>query len=406
MSQTPLTIRRGKEVRYDQTLDDFRPYHTDSPTPSKMALLLKGVDDGELATMVEMAEEIEGKDGHIQAIATQRRQAVTELEWEIEPKDANDTTAVEVAEYVQQQLESVDTWPETLEYLQTAIGPGVAVSEIIWHRGELVETNDVPGNRLIGNTANPNAIGIETPEHLVDGIPANIGKYIVHTPNCRAGYPLRVTLSRASFWPWVAKHHALGDVLQFSEQFGTPIKHFTYPKDATTKEVETLRDEAAKAGPDTFMVTAEGIKMALIESGKGTHPGEAINEAMDKLLSVLWLGQTLSTDAPDRGSYALGKVHQNTKASLTTNDIALEKRTIGRFVIAPMVRLRFPNKPVPMPTWHRIIEETRDLDGERMDMEQLRYAREFGLAIDPDDERKKLNLPMPKANAPPTNRMI
>ena len=113
----PLDTTPGKRVRHSEMLDDGRRYLTDQPTPDRMASLLKDVDNGDIAALAEMATEIEGKDAHIQAISGLRRQAVTELEWSIEPKDDKDRTAIEVAEYVQDRLESMVTWEETLEHL-------------------------------------------------------------------------------------------------------------------------------------------------------------------------------------------------------------------------------------------------------------------------------------------------
>ena len=392
----PLDTTTGKRVRHSPRLDDGRRYITDDPTPSKLASLLKAVDEGDIAALSEIATEIEGKDTHIQSVAMLRRQSVTELEWSIEPKDDEDRTAVEAAKYIQSQLESMLTWEETLEHLMTALGPGVSVSELVWHHGELVETNDVPGHRLTGHIDNPSRIGILTDAEPINGIPATEGKFVVHTPNCRAGFPLRVTLTRASIWPWIIKHHSVVDWVAFSETFGTPFKHWKYDPTATPEEIKDLENIAKHSGPDSYAVTAEGINLSLVESGKGSHPGEMLDERMDKKLSILWLGQTLTTDAPDRGSFALGKVHENVRVSITRHDIKTERRTIGRYVIAPMVRLKWPGRDVPIPWFKRTTFESRDLDAERMDMEKLRYADERNLLIDDKDRYELLNLPMPK----------
>ena len=392
----PLDTTTGKRIRYSQTLDDGRRYVTDAPTPSRLASLLKDVDGGAIAALSEISTEIEGKDPHIQAIAMLRRQAVTELEWSIEPRDSEDRTAVEVAEYVQNQLESMVTWAETLEHLETAVGPGVAASELIWYRGELVETNDVPGHRLTGHIDNPNRIGIITDAEPVNGIPAVEGKFVVHAPNCRAGFPLHVTLTRASIWPWIIKHHGLADWVAFSEVFGIPFKHWTYGETTTSEEITQLENVAKHAGPDSYAVTAEGVILKLIESAKGTHPAEMLNEWADKKLSILWLGQTLTTDVGTTGSFAMARVHENVKASITLHDIKTERRTIERYVIGPMVRLKWPGKKVPAPEFKRRIFESRNLDAERLNLEKLRYADERILPLDEADVYELLNLPMPK----------
>ena len=144
----PMETTRKREVRWSD-LDMQREYYSDAPTPKKLANLLKQIDEGCVDIACELMSEIEGRDGWIHQVAQQRREAVTALEWSIEPRDDTEP-AKEAAEYVQGVLDSVLNFAETLEWLQTGTGCGVAATELIWRSQHLVETNDVPGHRLIG----------------------------------------------------------------------------------------------------------------------------------------------------------------------------------------------------------------------------------------------------------------
>jgi len=400
-SLRPIITVSTKEIRHNEVLDDQRQYLSDAPTPAGMAILLKRIDDGAIGELCEIGEEIEGKDGHLQSVAALRRQAVTALEWSIDPHDTEDEDAVDVAKYVQRQLESIVTWPETLEHLATANGPGVAVTELVWRRGELAETNDVPGARLVSYPHCPSRIGILTSEDMVCGVPASEGKYIIHTPNCRAGQPIRVTLTRPSLYLWTLKHHGVSDWMAFSEVFGMPVKHFQYDPDTiTAEEKKYLIANAGLMGPDSRVITSKDVDFLMKESAKGTHPGQEIADWVDRKLSITWLGQTLTTETTGVGSFALGKVHDDIKTSLTVHDVATERRTIGRYVIAPMVRNRFPGQAVPMPFFNRHMVEAVDVESQTLNLDKLRYAREHGLRVDRKVEYEMLGIPMPKESDP------
>jgi phage gp29-like protein len=232
----PIVMQGGQrpQVRWSQRLDSWRRYLTDDPTPSQFSALLKQVDDGDLAAMVELNEEMEGKDAHLQNVAARRREALTALDWTITP----DTSAVDqakakkAAEFCDQQLLALKSFPETLEHLADAIGPGIAVTELMWHRGRIADTNDVPGHRLLGDIFDQRpGVWIETEDEPVTGIKARPLKYIVHTPNSRAGFPLRVTPTRANAYLWLIKHYCISDWTSFTETYGQPVRVATYEGD-------------------------------------------------------------------------------------------------------------------------------------------------------------------------------
>lgn len=148
-------VPAGRLVNYSRKLDVGRRYLTDSPTAIRFKAIQQAVDAGDIAAMVEMTEEMEGKDAHLQGVANTRRGAVTALEWKVVPDPEappeQEGAAQEAADFVSEHLTELSTWEGTLEHLSTAIGPNVAVVELVWRGGLLVDTVDVPGHRLLGN---------------------------------------------------------------------------------------------------------------------------------------------------------------------------------------------------------------------------------------------------------------
>jgi len=388
-------------VRHSQSLDSTRRYLTDSPTPEGLAQTLKSIDDGDLAAAIELCEEMEGKDAHLQGVANTRRQALTCLPWEILPDPAADDQdeAGIVADYIRRQLARIKTWPATLEHLATAIGPGLAVTELVWAYGRLVKTVDVPGNRLTAHNTKNTGVYVLTDEEQTQGIEAVGPKWVVHTPHARSGYALRVTLLRATAWLWVLKHTCRADWAAFMEVFGQPVRIARYPAEMPADEVTMLENTLRDMGSDLWAIFPEGVELEFKEASRGNQPYEAAIDWLERKQSILWLGQTLTTEPGQVGSLALGRVHDNVRASLTLGDIAKEATVIREQVFEPMCRFRWPGARVPVPIFQRQAVEARDLAAEQLDLEKFRFMAERGLPVDSEVIYERMGIPPPKQPA-------
>jgi len=391
-------------MRWAQQHDTTRRYLTDSPTPAKIAATIKSADDGDVAAMCELMEEIEGKNSHIQGILARRRESITALDWSIEPDDVGkggDQDFADVAaEFVQRELEGLETWPTTLEHLIGAIGPGVAVTELVWVKARLVETVDVPGHRLDVAPEGGGGLSLLTDEHSVDGIPIKTPGFAVHYPTHRAGFPLRVTLARALAYLWVIEHYALADWSAFSEIFGQPFRVATYEEEPNPDELDVIKDTLKNMGSDCWGVFPAGINVEFKEASRGTQPYKDLLEFVQTRMTTLVLGQTLTTEQGSVGSLALGQVHANVRASITRSDLQAERRTIRNQIIRYMVRFRWPGQDVPIPHFRRLIAETPDIEHDRLKLDKLRFMREAGLRVDEDVVYELLDIPKPKETKP------
>jgi len=394
----PLKVYSSSQVtRYSRMLDAYRRKVTDDPTPAKMAALLTAVDSGDIAALCQLQEEIEAKDGRIQAVAATRRMALTALEWEIEP-DNDMPVAKYAADYIDYVLRRLASWPTTLEHMATAIGPNVAVFEMVFDRmANLVATIDVPGHRLRGHPYNDRGVYIEIDEELF-GVHAWPGKFVVYHPNECAGFPFRKTLTHASVVPFLMKHFSRADWMAFSELYGVPWRW-------------TEEDPAASVGDDDRATALElienmssdaaanlpaGIQLKVLELGN--RSGDTFQNQMewaDTTLAILYLGQSLTTDIGDRGSFAAAKVHDNVRADLLISDIAKELRAIREQVFRPMLDYKFPEMKVPVPHFKRKLVSKRDVDSERLDLDQIRTAKELGLPLRTDEVYERLGFSKP-----------
>ncbi len=392
-----VDVTHPRCTRYSNALDAWRRYLTNAPTASGIAATLQSVDQGDIAAMCELQQEMEAKDAHLLGMASRRRESLTALEWSIIPDRSTDDedAALESAEYCQRVLAGISTWDDTLIHLSHATGPGVAATELLWSEGQLVDTVDVPGHRLMSNPSKSTRIHVETQDHPVEGVPMYSPGFIVHIPNKLAGFPMRVTLTRATAFLWILKHFACSDWAAFSEVYGQPIRMGTYEQEPTQEDRDTAIHMLKNMGSDCWGVFPAGIKLELLEAARSNQPYEAIINWIEAKQSILWLGQTLTTEPGAVGSLALGRVHENVRASITLSDIQAEARTIREQVLRPMTRLRWPQQNKPVPHFKRAVAEDANVELRRLRLDELRFAREANLSIDPNWMYEELNIPQP-----------
>lgn len=394
----PLPSLHSKFIRHSSTLDTWRRYLTDSPTPERIAATLRATDTGDIAAAIELNEEMESKDAHLQGVANTRRLALTALPWDIVPDaDAEDQAgAEEAATYVRERLRTVGGWEDGLVHLSTAIGPGMAVLELVWNRGELVEVVAVPGHRLIGELFDGSGVTIETDEQRIDGVQARNPKFVVFMPSSRAGFPLRVTITRAQSYLWIIKHFSIADWSSFLEVFGTPFRSATMKPGAAPGEQDTVAEMLKNMGSDTWGVFSENVDVKFLEANRGVQPYEGMVDWIERKQSILYLGQTLTTEQGTVGSLALGQVHDSVRAALTLNDIKLETTAVKDQILKWMVRFRFPDRELPVPIFRRNPVEQRNIEADRLEMDKLKFMAERGLPVDSEVVYERLNIPQPK----------
>lgn len=391
-----------KYVRWSKQHDTSRRYLTDAPDPDTLASTLRAIDDGDIAAAVELNEEMEAKDAHLQGVAEIRRLALTSLPWSIipNPSSPNVEAAEAAAQFAQETLEGVMGWDDGLSHLATAIGPGIAVLELVWNRGRLVEVVAVPGHRLTGGSTDNEHIYVLTEEDPIDGIRASNPKFLVFTPQTRAGFPLRVTITRAQAPLWLFKHFSRADWSAFNEIFGMPLRIATAAQGATTSEIDDAQAMLRDMGSDTWAVFGENIKVELMEAARGVQPFGDMIEWIEKKQSILYLGQTLTTEPGNVGSLALGRVHDSVRAGLTLSDIKLEANAIQGQILKWMIHFRWPTQNVPVPKFARAPAEARNLDADRIALDQLRFLREAGLPVDSEQVYERLGWQAPKGDLP------
>ena len=393
-----------RATKYSPMLDNNQRRITDGLTPEKAEAWLRNAEDGDVAALCGMQEEMEAKSAHLQGVVSARRSALLSLDWDIEPELDTDQPgkAAIAANYVRDRLRALRSFPIALEHLATGLGPNVAVIELVWLRGELMRLVAVPSHRLqIDPSGRTNTMHIITERDMMMGISTKqwAYKFGVFHPHDQGGYPFRSTITHATVWPYLVCHYARTDWMAYIELYGTPIRTATTDAAFSPEDREAIETMLTNMGPDVSATFPTGIDVKLLTAaGEGKTFLEAIEWA-EKKMSILWLGQTLTTDIGDVGSRAAAQVHQRVKADILFGDIAAEARFVRSDIIEPMVRLRFPRSGAPIPHYVRKLEEATDVDGQRLRMEQIRLAMELKLPLDVAQLYDDLDFEKPVAQA-------
>jgi phage gp29-like protein len=111
---------------------------------------------------------------------------------------------------------------------------------------------------------------------------------------------------------WLAAVYGLKWLLQFAQVCGVPIRWAEYGSEPDRKKVAEMLQNIGTAGWGAFPA---GTKLNFVETSKQAQniPQKVLADMADEQCVLFVLGQTLTSSAGDRGSQALGTVHEGVR---------------------------------------------------------------------------------------------
>lgn len=414
MAVAKLKVEKPKpqeqHCEFEPFIDNEPRYVTDSLTARKLGTLMQDIDRGDIAAAVELSQEMEAKDANLHGVIRTRRTSYTEIEWCIEPDPrAEDDTAdiaAEAADYCQQHLADlrwvgsdgrIRGFDNTLEHLSTAHGPNIAAAELVWNRNlELEKIIDIPGDRLTADFQRSNAIKLNLGQRgSMQGktVDMTAGKFVVFQPDYRAGLPTTVSIVKASALLFLIKNYQVKDWATFNEVYTMPMRVAKVDQPTSGRDRSKLRNMLKNIGADGWGIFTKSVDIEFIESNKAATNYHDFIRWIEEKQQILWLGQTRTTDSGQSGSFALAKVHDNVRADLLYSDIRKESTMVREQILAPMVRLYFPDQEVPVPMFRRKFVAAKDIEAERLVLDQLRFMKDSGLYVEPQHIYQSFGIP-------------
>ena len=120
----------------------------------------------------------------------------------------------------------------------------------------------------------------------------------------------------------IYKKGAMGDWSQYSEIFGMPVREYVYDSLDPDARENALRDAEQQGGATVFVHDKQSELNLLAPSGTGgsnTLYGDLVDRCNAELSKAV-LCNTLTTEASDTGTQALGTVHRSVEEALAEQD--------------------------------------------------------------------------------------
>lgn len=138
----------------------------------------------------------------------------------------------------------------------------------------------------------PPKLHLLTHQSMLKGEPVPERKFIVHRVNPKDDNPYGTGLGLQLFWPVFFKRKGVVAWNKLCDRFGSPTPHGKYPKGASRKEKDTLADALRAMSSDGYLMTPEGMEIALIESklSGNVTTQQQLCEYMDDWIAAVLMG--------------------------------------------------------------------------------------------------------------------
>ena len=341
------------------------------------------------------------RDGKVFSGLQKRQLALVGKSWQVEPVDKENAKAKADAEVVTHILKGFGFDQMCKDFLESLLA-GFSVGETVWTiRDDLVVPERVikrAQRRFVfvqDDEHAPAQLHLLTRNAMQRGIPVPESKFIVHRVNPEDDNPYGTGLGLQLFWPVYFKRKGIVAWNKLCDRFGSPTPHGKYPRGASPKEKATLADALRAFSNDGWMMTPEGMDIALLESklSGNVTTQQQLCEYMDD-----WIAEILTGQEPARASggavAAASKERRDVRQDLTQADSDLLSDTLNSTLIKWICEL---NGLEPCLVYRNIKEE----DDVKALAEADKLVYDMGFELDEDTVRAKYGEGWSKKQAAP-----
>ena len=405
----PITTEALSEPQtshYSHLQRELQTHPTRGLTPSKLASILDQAEQGDLLAQFDLYEDMEEKDGHIAAELGKRRRALL-VDWSVVPPDNPTPAEKRNAELLAELVGEIADFEDVLFDVTDAIGKGFSCCEIEWHK---------PGKYWLPKTITHRPQSWFTVHRgyrqqlrlrsntTVDGIvgePLQTFGWITHVHKAKSGYLERTAMFRQLVWPYLFKNYSVGDLAEFLEIYGIPVRIGKYPSGASEKEKMTLLRALVGIGHNAAGIIPAGMELDFLDAATGDPKAfELMLNWCERTQSKVILGGTLTSGADGKSSTnALGNVHNEVRKDLRDSDIKQMCSTITRDLLYPLAALNglAPDGMRRCPVFRLDVGETEDMTAYA---EALPKLVDIGVQIPVQWAQEKLGIPQPEDGEP------
>ena len=364
-------------------------------TPARLNAILLAAEQGDLIQQLELADDMEERDGQIFAELAKRKSAVAMLDWDVVAPDDATPDEKALADEVKDWVQSIPQFEEDiLIELMDAVLKGFKGIEMWWEPDQdTLQPRFAPRpQRWLCMGEDRNSLRLRDGSSQY-GVPLQPYGWLLHQHKSRNGYLARGSLTRVLCWPYLFKFYAVRDLAEFLEIYGLPIRLGKYPAGASDAEKRKLLQAVAGIGHNAGGVIPQSMSLDLLDAASGTEgPFRTMWTGMDAVESKIILGQTLTSSEGQNGTQALGNVHNEVRRDILKSDAKRIAATLTAQLITPMVLINKPGAdPRRMPRFVLDVEEPEDI---ALYAEALPKLAEAGMRIGVKDLHRRLGIEM------------
>lgn len=353
--------------RVGQLNQEWQGHPSRGLTPSRLSSILQAAEQGDVIAQYELYEDMEERDGHILSEMSKRRRAVSGLAWDIVPPKNPTPQEKKDAETLKALIEDIEDIESALFDTTDAVGKGFACQEMEWHRvdGSWLPKSIVHRPQSWFRLFRGYQQEVRLRDNSADGAVLQPFGWLTHTHRARSGYLERASLFRSLVWPYLFKNYSVGDLAEFLEIYGIPLRIGKYPAGASDKEKTTLLRALVSIGHNAAGIIPEGMSLEFEKTADGDAAAfQLMMDWCERTESKVILGATLTSQA-DRGSNtnALGNVHNEVRKELKDSDAKQVAATWSRDLVYPIAALNglAPNGFRRCPRFKLDIAENKDI---------------------------------------------
>lgn len=366
-------------------------------TPHRVVSVLENSITWDPIDYLTLAEEMEEREPHYFSVLGTRKLSVDSIEPIVEA--ASDSSQdVKIADAVREMFKQPCVEESRAQALD-ALGKSFSVNEIKWDRSgrqwmpEAVLHRDPRWFQFDRETCQQ--LRLRDQADVLNGLPLQPFKFIVHRPRLKSGLPIRNGLARIVAFMWVCKAYALKDWMAFAEVFGMPVRVGSYGPGASRGDIATLRRAVANIGTDAACVIPQSMKIDFQQAGNVSGAADLFQrlcDYLDRQISKIVLGQTMSADSQASGiGSGNAKLHGEVRDDICDADGKQLASTYNRDLVRPFVDLNFgPQAKYP----YVVIKKKKPEDIKAM-TDALAVLVPMGFKVEQSVVRDKMGLPDP-----------
>lgn len=392
-------LKEPQTARVGSLHQEFASHPSRGLTPVRLARILEGAEQGDIRAQHDLFMDMEEKDGHILAEMGKRKRALLTLDWDIIPPRAASAAEKKLAGYAKELIQDTPNFEDVILDALDAIGHGFSCQEIEWERlgNEWLPKSLTHRPQSWFTTDRATRTKIRLRDMSLDGQELIPFGWISHIHKAKSGYLSRAGLHRVLAWPYLFKNYAVGDLAEFLEIYGLPLRLGTYPGGSSEDEKSTLLRAVMSIGHDAAGIIPEGMAIDFKEAAKGaSDPFEFMVAWCERTQSKAILGGTLTSQADGKSSTnALGNVHNEVRHDLMVADAIQLAGTFTRDLVYPLLALNKGGVEDRrrLPRFIFRVEETEDIT---QMSEALPKLVGVGVKIPVNWAHERLGIPLPE----------